>query len=153
MAVTILAPDEAIATSPGILEQFYCLFARASFGSSKWERGAWIHAEKGGGYRVFPWPFKASAARAKCGSAESPGAPPKTCAGVVHTHPAGCSYEPSGEDKDLAKALGKPNYVLSLSGIWRANADRSVVQVAAKGWHEDADLTKTRCEALPWPPE
>jgi len=49
---------------------------------------------------------------------------------IIHTHPYGCSPQPSPGDAQTARAAGIPNYVLSQFALWVVMPDGTIHKVA-----------------------
>ena len=60
------------------------------------------------------------------------GAIPAGTIAIAHTHPV-FAYEPSRGDRELAKRVGLPNYVITRATVYVANPDGTMVPLIKSG--------------------
>src|SRR3954470_4814615 len=100
--------------------QYSGLLARAQFGNSRIEEGAFLVQDTDGHLRAINW---------KSGESDRvsyAGPRPEHCIGTMHTHPSFGDTQPSRGDRDEARRVGLPFVVVSRVAVTVAWPDGSV---------------------------
>lgn len=105
--------SEEIACQSSVLSGFWRLLAQARFGEAQQERAAFVTRDEDGNYHLVFWPFLRELRRASYF-----GKFPRNVVAIVHTHPNGEAL-PSEGDRELARRIGLPIYVLTRTCVSR----------------------------------
>jgi hypothetical protein len=114
---------------------FYTLWKKSFFGKhpDHVETGAWIRSNPDLGYEFLLWEITPERERVSWHEQI-----PNDVLAQAHTHPDNVEAKPSSPDQAIAKKLNIPVYTISRRGIWKADPDGTVVQVADKHWYKVA---------------
>lgn len=107
---------------------FVDLLRQAAWGlGGPYERAAFVVEDENGGIQCVVWPNRHSYLE------ESYVGPiPDRTVAIVHTHPVDFPM-PSRHDIDEAAKIGRPIYVLTIRGVYRADPQRNDVATLAVG--------------------
>ena len=125
LATTTAASANELIADHRALTQSWELLRAADYGQSTKERAAFLVRDENGGLKLVPWEFGAESMRATYR-----GSIPEGTVAIVHTHPNALPY-PSRGDKELARRLALPVYVLTRHSV--SFTDGSKTELVARG--------------------
>jgi proteasome lid subunit RPN8/RPN11 len=100
-----------------VLEQSWQLLKSARYGLGRQEQAAFVVEQPDGALSFVVWPSTGASMET-----HFHGALPAHTVAIVHTHPLG-KLIPSSDDRDTARRLGIPVYVLVRTGVTRTLGD------------------------------
>ncbi|HEU5161961.1 MAG TPA: Mov34/MPN/PAD-1 family protein [Thermoanaerobaculia bacterium] len=149
LAVPLHASEDfetALAADPRVLEIFATLLADGGLGFRDSEAAAFITIDESGGYRCQGWPFRNGHQKQIFR-----GALPEFTVAIAHTHPKG-SRRPSPADRETARAIGLPVFVLTPRDIWVATPEGAVAPLVVNRMWATALRGVSSCAERPQSP-
>src|ERR1043166_4860040 len=131
MAVAAQAVEPELFCHAQVVEQSWQLLKSARYGIGHQEEAAFVVEQPDGALSFVVWKPTAEAM-----ATHFTGVLPAHIVAIVHTHPMGQSV-PSSDDRDTARRLGIPVYVLVRNGITRTLGDSHETLVAGD-WNPEA---------------
>lgn len=131
------APGELLCRAE-VLEQSWQLLKAARYGVGRQEEAAFVVQEPGGALSFVVWRSTAESM-----ASHYTGVLPRHIVAIVHTHPLGQPM-PSSDDRETARRLGIPVYVLVRDGISRTLGGRNETLVYGD-WNPESQQPSAAC--------